>query len=58
VVFVLSHRPAKVLHRIEIPYFPDRDPSLRQSPAFKQVENHLLDILQSLHVKGNMRVGL
>ncbi len=58
VVFVLSHRPAKVLHRIEIPYFPERDPSLRQKPEFKQLENHLLDILGSLQVKGNIRVGL
>ncbi|MHB8877880.1 MAG: ABC transporter ATP-binding protein, partial [Myxococcaceae bacterium] len=58
VVFVLSHRPAKLLHRIEIPYFAERDPALRQKPEFKQLENHLLDILGKLHVKGNVRVGL
>jgi hypothetical protein len=40
-VFVLSHRPAKVLHRIEMPYFAERDPALRQKPEFKQLENHL-----------------
>jgi NitT/TauT family transport system ATP-binding protein len=58
VVYVLSHRPAKVLHRIEMPYFAERDPSLRQKPEFKQLENHLLEILGSLQVKGNVRVGL
>jgi NitT/TauT family transport system ATP-binding protein len=58
VIFVLSHRPAKVLHRIEVPYFESRDPEVKQSPQFKQVENHLLDLLHRLHVKGNVRVGL
>ncbi|HLL54183.1 MAG TPA: ABC transporter ATP-binding protein [Myxococcaceae bacterium] len=58
VIFVLSHRPAKVLHRIEVPYFPQRDPGLKQSPEFKKVENHVLDLLHSLDVKGNVRVGL
>jgi len=57
-IFVLSHRPAKVLHRIEVPYFEDRDVALKQSQAFKQIENHLLDMLQSLEVRGNVRVGL
>ncbi|HZN94490.1 MAG TPA: ABC transporter ATP-binding protein [Myxococcales bacterium] len=57
-IFVLSHRPAKVLHRIEVPYFEDRNVALKQSQAFKQIENHLLDMLQSLHVQGNVRVGL
>jgi ABC-type nitrate/sulfonate/bicarbonate transport system ATPase subunit len=58
VIFVLSHRPAKVLHRLEVPYFESRDPSVKQSAAFKQVENHLLEMLQSLDVRGNVRVGL
>jgi len=57
-IFVLSHRPAKVLHRIEVPYFEDRNVALKQSQAFKQIENHLLDMLQSLEVRGNVRVGL
>ncbi|HVE82329.1 MAG TPA: ABC transporter ATP-binding protein [Myxococcales bacterium] len=57
-IFVLSHRPAKVLHRVEVPYFQERDPAVKQSASFKQVESHLLDILQSLEVRGNVRVGL
>jgi NitT/TauT family transport system ATP-binding protein len=58
VIFVLSHRPTRVLHRIEVPYFAERDPSLRQSPEFKQCEDHVLGLLKSLDVKGNVRVGL
>lgn len=57
-IFVLSHRPAKVLHRVEAPHFQDRDPAVKQSAQFKQVENHLLEVLHSLEVKGNVRVGL
>jgi NitT/TauT family transport system ATP-binding protein len=58
VIFILSHRPARVLHRIEVPYFAERDPALKQSPRFKQVENHVLELLHSLEVHGNLRMGL
>jgi len=58
VVFVLSHRPTKVLHRVEIPYFATREPELRQTPEFRKVENHLLELLQTLDVQGHVRVGL
>ncbi len=58
VIFVLSHRPARVLHRIEVPYFESREMALKQSAEFKRVENHLLDLLHSLEVHGNIRVGL
>ena len=58
VIFILSHRPARVLHRIEVPYFEERSPALKQSVKFKQVENHVLELLHSLDVKGNLRVGL
>jgi ABC-type nitrate/sulfonate/bicarbonate transport system ATPase subunit len=58
VIFVLSHRPARVLHRIEVPYFRERDPAVKQSAEFKRVENHLLDLLHSLEVHGNLRMGL
>jgi NitT/TauT family transport system ATP-binding protein len=58
VIFVLAHRPTKVLNRIEVPRFDQRDPRVKQSAQFKQVENHLLDLLHSLDVKGNVRVSL
>jgi len=58
VIFVLSHRPAKVLHRIEVPYFAERTPAVKQSPEFKRCENHLLDLLSQANVRGNLRMGL
>ncbi len=58
VIFILSHRPARVLHRIEVPYFANREPQVKQSADFKRVENHVLDQLHSLQVQGNIRVGL
>lgn len=58
VIFVLSHRPARVLHRIEVPYFQTRDTAVKQSAEFKKLENHVLDLLHSSNVHGNIRVGL
>ncbi|MBX7116927.1 MAG: ABC transporter ATP-binding protein [Myxococcaceae bacterium] len=58
VIFVLSHRPAKVLHRVDVPYFESRDAAVKQSAEFKRVENQLLEQLHSLQVQGNIRVGL
>jgi ABC-type nitrate/sulfonate/bicarbonate transport system ATPase subunit len=58
VIFVLSHRPAKVLHRIEVPFFESREPGVKQSADFKRVEAHVLEMLHTLQVHGNVRVGL
>lgn len=58
VIFVLSHRPARVLHRIEVPYFATREAAIKQSAEFKRIENHVLELLHSSNVHGNIRVGL
>ena len=58
VIFVLSQRPARVLHRIEVPFFSSREISVKQSSEFKRVENHVLDLLHESNVHGNIRVGL
>ncbi len=58
VIFVLSHRPARVLHRIEVPYFANREAAVKQSAEFKRIENHVLELLHTSNVKGNIRVGL
>jgi NitT/TauT family transport system ATP-binding protein len=58
VIFVLSHRPARVLHRIEVPFFESREIAVKQSAEFKRVENHVLDLLHESNVQGNIRVGL
>lgn len=58
VIFVLSHRPARVLHRIEVPFFATRDPAVKRSADFKRVQEHVMELLHSLKVQGNIRVGL
>lgn len=58
VIFVLSHRPARVLHRIEVPFFRERDAAVKQSTEFKRVEAHVLELLHQSNVHGNIRVGL
>ena len=44
-VYVLSSRPARILHRVEVPYFPVRDAALKSSGEFRAVEKQLLDLL-------------
>ncbi|HEX9507698.1 MAG TPA: ABC transporter ATP-binding protein [Myxococcales bacterium] len=44
-VFVLSKRPAQVLHRVDVPLFHERDLALKSKPEFRDVEKHLLDLL-------------
>lgn len=44
-VFVLSNRPARVLHRVDVPTFPKGDPTLKSSPEFREIEKLLLDQL-------------
>jgi osmoprotectant transport system ATP-binding protein len=58
VVFVLSHRPARVITRVDVPYFESREAAVKQSAEFKRIENQLLDVLHESKVQGNVRVGL
>jgi NitT/TauT family transport system ATP-binding protein len=44
-VYVLSSRPARILHRVDVPFFGKRDISLQSSDHFRAVEKHLLDLL-------------
>jgi NitT/TauT family transport system ATP-binding protein len=44
-VYVLSPRPARILHRVDVPFFPVRDISLKSSNDFRAVEKQLLDFL-------------
>ena len=44
-VFVLSPRPAHILHRIDVPTFAERDLTLKSKPEFRDVEKQLLDLL-------------
>ncbi len=44
-VYVLSSRPARILHRVDVPFFANRDIALKSSAEFRAVEKKLLDLL-------------
>jgi ABC-type nitrate/sulfonate/bicarbonate transport system ATPase subunit len=44
-IYVLSHRPARILHKIDVPAFPVRDIALKSAPEFRAVEKQLLDLI-------------
>jgi NitT/TauT family transport system ATP-binding protein len=44
-VYVLSPRPARLLHRVDVPFFATREASLKTSPEFRAVEKQLLGLL-------------
>jgi ABC-type nitrate/sulfonate/bicarbonate transport system ATPase subunit len=44
-IYVLSPRPTRILHRIDVPFFSNRDISLKSATEFRNVEKKLLDLL-------------
>ncbi len=44
-IYVLAARPTRILHRIDVPLFAERDISLKSSNEFRAVEKKLLDLL-------------
>ena len=46
-IYVLSSRPARILHKVDVPYFAVRDVALKSAPEFRAVEKRLLDLLHS-----------
>lgn len=44
-VYVLSARPARILHRIDVPFFEQRDAALKSKREFREIEEKLLDLL-------------
>ena len=44
-IYVLASRPTRILHRIDVPLFAERDMSLKSSNEFRAVEKKLLDLL-------------
>jgi NitT/TauT family transport system ATP-binding protein len=44
-IYVLSSRPARILHQVDVPAFPVRDIALKSAPEFRAVEKHLLDLI-------------
>ncbi len=54
-VYVLSSRPARILHRVDVPAFGERDIQLKQTTRFRDIENNLLDLLHG--EKADVKVG-
>jgi NitT/TauT family transport system ATP-binding protein len=50
-VYVLSNRPARILHRVDVPPFPVRDIALKSSAEFRAVEKRLLEMLYGVTEK-------
>ena len=48
-VYVMSSRPATILHKVDVPLFSVRDLSLKSSNDFRDVEKMLLDLLYAPH---------
>ncbi|HSP15223.1 MAG TPA: ABC transporter ATP-binding protein [Thermoanaerobaculia bacterium] len=46
-IYVLSPRPTRILHRVDVPFFANHDISLKSAPEFRAVEKKLLDLLYS-----------
>jgi ABC-type nitrate/sulfonate/bicarbonate transport system ATPase subunit len=44
-IYVLSARPARILHKVDVPFFTNRDIALKSSTEFRAVEKRLLDML-------------
>ena len=45
VVYILSSRPAQILHEVDVPAFPVHNIALKSSPEFRAVEKQLLDLI-------------
>ena len=44
-IYVLAPRPTHILHRVDVPFFANRDMALKSAPEFRKVEQQLLDLL-------------
>jgi NitT/TauT family transport system ATP-binding protein len=44
-IYVLSGRPTRILHRIDVPFFASRDIALKSSTEFRNVEKKVLDLI-------------
>ncbi len=44
-IYVLSSRPARILHQVNVPAFPVRDIALKSASEFRAVEKQLLDMI-------------
>jgi NitT/TauT family transport system ATP-binding protein len=44
-IYIMAPRPTTILHRVDVPFFENRDMALKSSKEFRDVEKKLLDFL-------------
>jgi NitT/TauT family transport system ATP-binding protein len=44
-IFILSPRPAQIMHRVEVPFFQERNQELKAQPVFRQTEETVLKLM-------------
>jgi ABC-type nitrate/sulfonate/bicarbonate transport system ATPase subunit len=44
-IYILSARPAQILHQVDTPPFPVHDIALKSAPEFRSIEKKLLDLI-------------
>ena len=54
-IYILSHRPATILHKKALPHWGERDLALKQSLQFREIENEVLDLLHGQ--EGELVIG-
>ena len=56
-IYVLSQRPARILHQVDVPAFAVHDIALKSAPEFRAVEKHLLDLIYAPSSKAVSRAS-
>jgi NitT/TauT family transport system ATP-binding protein len=51
-IYVLSGRPARILHQVDVPVFAVHDIALKSAPEFRAIEKQLLDLIYAPASKG------
>jgi NitT/TauT family transport system ATP-binding protein len=57
-IFVLSARPGTILEDIPVPFGRPRNPEVRQTAEFREMQQHVLACLRSAPGKGQVRVSV
>jgi len=56
-IFIFSARPGTIVEDLPVPFGRPRDPEIRQSPEFHEMQQHILGCLRRAPGKGQVRVS-